>query len=220
MATQSPCPKCGKMVTDIPHLRKRHVNTCEGISEVEEPVVNEVEEPVVEEPKVEAPKRQKKDEKYANDDVKYLMELARAKEKEYETAPEAFVDIDALDEHMELRKAYAPETIDALQGGKVVNAADRSAYIADKNKLKLAAQRGYVPVLDGSGEFVRTSHGDVLCTISADRAKAQQESSAKVSRERLRGSEKQAASGSTMSGESADASDVVIEEATRTKIGV
>jgi len=214
MASKSPCPKCGEMTTDIAHLRSRHVDNCDGTLEQKEPEMSPVEAPVEvkEAPKKSSPAN------YANDEIKNLVELAQAKEREYEQAPDAFVNADSVDDHMELRKIYAPETLDVMEGGKVVKTAERSAFVADKNQLKLAAQRGYVPKLDGSGELVRTAHGDVLCTIPAERSRAQQAAAAKASHDRLRKSEKSVASKSTIKGETVDASGIRVEQATRTKL--
>ena len=205
MATKSPCPKCGEDVTDIPHARQKHVNACTG-AQVEEPKMTET--------------STKKEDKYASDEIKHLVELAKAKEKEYEAAPDAFISEDSTDQHLELRKLYAPETMDKRdEAGKLLEKAPRSAYVADKNKLKLAAQRGYVPVLDGEGNMVVNDGGDVLTTISTERAERMREAPAKESRDRLARHEAQPDNVSTVKGESLP-SDVsqITSKVTRTKI--
>jgi hypothetical protein len=216
MATKSPCEHCGKEVTDIPHIRLRHVSTCKGAdmnTATAEPVTVPVAEVV--EPKG------KKVEKFATDAIRHLVETARAKEKEFEKAPEAFISTDSVDEHMELRKIYAPETVDKRgPNGEYIEKAKRSAYIADKNGIKLAVQKGYVPKLDDEGNLVVTPHGDILCTVPRERSEAQQAASAKASKARLSAHEMNASSNAEIKSDaSADASSVKTEEVVRKQVG-
>ena len=207
MATKSPCEKCGKEITDIAHIRKRHVDNCKGADMSTAVVEPKIETPIVE--------KKVKEVTGATDDIKRLIEIAERNEAEYSRAPEAYVINSSEDEHMELRKIYAPETINKYDpGGKLLKKAKRSAYIADKNALELAAQRGYVPKLNEAGEFVRTQHGDVLTTISAERADAMQAASAMESEGIMAGHEKSAGVK-----DDSDMADVKTEIATRTQLG-
>jgi hypothetical protein len=157
---QSPCPICGEMVTDHPRWRKKHIDSHN------ETEINEENKEVTTVAEPTAPKAAKIDLSKMRDEERELMERALAKQKENAEAPDLSVLTGTNDEHMELRKAYAPETIEEYDAkGKVVKPAERHAFIADGKNLRMYADRGYVPVLNGQGEFVRTQRGDVLCTL-------------------------------------------------------
>jgi len=169
------CEVCGEMISSFPPAHKRHMNTHEAVTE-EAPVVEET----VVEPDKEEPKEEKKEVKSlgnantlknldkASPAVKQLILEAMKKEEEFKEAPDAFVSSSTYDPHLELRRLYAPETLETVEydanGIPRAKPGELHAYMADPNELKLTAQRGYTPVLDGHGQMVTGAGGSVLCT--------------------------------------------------------
>ena len=161
---KKPCPHCGEEVSTHPRWWKEHIAK-HDVPEIKE------EKPEVTATKTETPKAEKaggpSEELMAKmrPEEKELMERALAKQKENAVAPNISAITGSADENMELRKLYAPETIEERDpSGKITKPAERHAFIADGKNLRMYVDRGYVPVLNGQGEFVRTPHGDVLCT--------------------------------------------------------
>jgi len=182
------CPECGKMVSSHPRWWKEHMESHATTPEVKEVIVEEKEVTVKEEPKVKSDKP-----KLSAANLE-LVEIARRKQAEMLEAPEIMVSENSVNEHMEARKVYAPETLaDPANGrtfirdrhGNITKKPTHHPYVADPDELKLAVQRGYEPVQDGHGEFVTAVGGGVLCTCPIEFAEARNDAQVAESERRL-----------------------------------
>lgn len=121
-------------------------------------------------------------------EIDKLVELARKAQADFTKAPDVFVADMSSDEHMELRKAYAPQTIDVYSpdGRKLIKAATKHAYFCEADKLAIFAQRGYEPVRNEHGEFVINHGGDVLTVCPVTMRDARESANWKESEARLK----------------------------------
>jgi len=223
------CPHCSKEV--LPMHWGRHIAKCEKeAAKVEAETTTTKEAKVATEIKKSQPKAAVADNSVAPEtlekmspEIRDLYELAEKKQKEFEVAPNAFVTDRSYDEHMELRKVYAPETIDKVigrnerTGAPIFEKAPFHAYIEDKNELRLAANRGYKVKVDPSGQPVTTASGDVLMTCTREMSDRIQAARVGQAASRQKEAEQRAAVDETF-GEGVDASGVKIEESQSTKV--
>jgi len=123
------------------------------------------------------------------DRERYLMALE--KQEEFRQAPDALVGEDLTDEHWELRKLYAPETIEHYDNaGNLLKKAERHAYVGDRKKADVDVARGYVPVFDRHGRQVCNSGGDLLYSMDQEKYDMLQAKYAKQSKDELASAEK------------------------------
>ena len=96
-----------------------------------------------------------------------LYERALQTQARFLAAPDSFSSPDESDEHMELRKLYAPDTIDKRDPmtGARLHKAPFHPYIGDRRTRDQDVNRGYVPVFDEHGRHVTTPGGDYLYKI-------------------------------------------------------
>lgn len=137
--------------------------------------------------------------KWTDETERSLYERAKLVEAKLLAAPETLVVSSTRDEFMELRRAFAPDTIDEFEnlgGGRVkcTKRATRHEYYAkDDNEVQAIIHAGYVPTRNPeTAMFVRTSTGEVLTTIDrrifdAREASAQAESRARLPKKARKG---------------------------------
>lgn len=142
------CPVCKEMVSEFPPAWKRHANKHSGAT-TEEPKAEPMEP-------TKKPEQKKKYDPKRPEDQK-LLEQALAAQSEMLKAPQSFVSHLSSDEHMALRKIYAPETIGSN--------AKFSAYFGDVREKRFDVAKGYVPVFNEHGELVTNHGGDIMYTI-------------------------------------------------------
>ena len=153
-----------------------------------------------------------------------LYERALQMQERFLTAPDGFASPNVCDEHMELRKLYAPDTIDKRDPitGKMLEKAPNHAYIGDRRTRNLDVNRGYIPVFDERGSHVTTPGGDYLYKRDVRLFDAQQTAYAEESNAILRGAEQKAGGGRVTVGDDADIPDpetdmITMEEATTSR---
>jgi len=207
------CEDCGEMVSSYPPILSKHMKT----HSEKESVVTKVKEEKVEATVTEV----KHLDKVKDPAIRQLVQIALEKEEEFRKAPEAFVAESTKDAHMELRRVYAPETMEKHiwhEGERIpeVIRGTRHAYIADPRNIKMDVQRGYVPVLDGHGGFATAPGGGILCTCSNEMFDRIEEQNVAEANKRFRNAQKGAGiDESTTDGEiDADVGGITIQKIT------
>jgi len=154
------CPYCHKMVNGESKRFSMHKYHCK----------KKLEKPSGEKPPEQSPAKSEKPEYQPKTaDIKAIVDRALAYQKEMLKAPEAFTATMSSDENMQLRKAYAPETLPRYdKKGNLLSAANgghtHTAYIGDAKMLHQDIAKGYVPKLNEHGEYVVNQGGDILYT--------------------------------------------------------
>lgn len=174
------CPHCNKMVSGYAPAFKRHLNKCSN------PVAPAVNVPVPVKKESKGIATYKADLSIVKDpNILRMLEQAYAVQKSMLEAPEAVTADMTEDVNYKLRKRYAPETIERFDDkGRPLHT--HTAYFGDAREVKLDIAKGYLPVINESGEFVVNMGGDILyvrplqITESIVRA-AQNESRARLS---------------------------------------
>ena len=135
-----------------------------------------------------------------------LYERALQAQERFLKAPSSFASQSMCDEHMELRKLYAPDTIDKRDPmtGKLLEKAPQHAYIGDRKARDMDVNRGYVPVFDDTGRHVTTPGGNYMYKMDVRLFDAKQEAYAAESREILQQAEKTASTRSTIGANDAE----------------
>ena len=206
------CEICGKEVSAKPGPFASHLKRCKMLHEAKT-------EPAKETP-MEEPKKVKHTvvdniDKAGRAELE-LIKQALDKEQEFLKAPDAFISDKVTDPHLELRKIYAPETLEKVvweDGKPKVIKPERHAYIADPRDITIDVQRGYVPKLDGHGRFVRAGSGGILTTCSQDMFERTEKKAQDEAARKFRNAEEGAGvDRSTIGGETVDASGVKIEK--------
>lgn len=142
------CPKCLKEVTASPGPYAKHVKNCKANADIA----------------ISAPTAEIDLSKITDDEVRKVMEQAIKTQEAMRQSPQAFVNAGLEDEHLVLRRTYAPETLERYDArGRPLHT--HTAYIGRADQLSVDVGRGYVPVLNEQGQFVRNRGGDILFKI-------------------------------------------------------
>lgn len=161
------CPKCQKEISAVPGPYARHVKHCKGA------VIAEV-----------TPNAEIDLSQITDDEVRKVMQQAIKTQEAMRRSPQAFVNVGLEDEHLVLRKTYAPETLERFDvKGRPLHT--HTAYIGRSDQLHVDVGRGYVPVLNEQGQFVRNRGGDILYKIDRRISQAKIEAAGRESRDRL-----------------------------------
>lgn len=197
------CPKCHKVVTTrfgkfAKHLVKCGVTVADDAGEPKQAKPENI-------PSVDLSK-------ITNSEVRKVMERAAAVQKELQKSPEIFVGAINSDDSKTLVAAYAPECIERLDAkGRRINT--HTPYFGDQRLISADISRGYEPILNEHGEFVRNNGGDILYKIPAHISKARIRRAERESESRLSRVTKDAESVKTAEGLPTALPDSIKEEA-------
>jgi biotin carboxyl carrier protein len=173
-----PCPKCGKECSTFPPAWARHQNVCNSNSTEEVQMSTAIQE--VKETKT--TRIGMKTEARSEEDRR-LLERALAAQQEALVAPEIFVGEYGSDEHMQIREAYAPDTVDTIKANGDVVPAPMVAAFVQSHKVAAYAAKGWQIALNDHGDRACNGGGDVLVKIDRRlyeaREKSYQEESSK-----------------------------------------
>jgi hypothetical protein len=168
------CPKCHGQVSSHPSAFARHINKCTGVPAVAEAEVKEEA----------AFKSNVNLDNIKDDSVRKIMEQALKTQEAMRQSPQAFVSSGLEDEHMVLRRTYAPQTLERYDAkGRPIHT--HTAYIGRADQLNVDVGRGYVPVLNEQGQIVRNRGGDILYMIDRKISEARIRAAGEASRVRV-----------------------------------